>query len=244
MTYKNDLYQNYVSTHLVGRKPTPTLERFRAKKAIWQNMFGRLLPQDKESNIADVGCGDGRIVWWLQEIGFNNAEGVDISLEQVKIAAELGVRNIFHADLKMFLKTRTNHYDLLILRNILEHFEKSEIIEILEICRNALKVGGRLIVQVPNAESPFFGRIRYGDFTHEVAFCASSLAQVFNSVGLTQHEYYSIEPIFSAERSTLRRLLWKAVKGLYKVLLFAELGPGERIVSQDILAVASKLDAD
>lgn len=240
MTYKNDLYQSYVSTHIIGSKPTPTLELFRAQKKIWQSLFGRFLPQNKESNIADVGCGDGRITWWLQEIGFTNAEGVEISLEQVKVAAELGVRNIFQADLKIFLKTRTNYYDLLILRNIIEHFEKSEIIEVLGVCRDALKDGGRLIVQVPNAESPFFGRIRYGDFTHEIAFCARSLGQIFNLVGFTRHEYYSIEPIFSAKQSSLRRLLWKAVKSFYQLLLFAELGPGERIVTQDILAVAIK----
>lgn len=242
MTYKSRLYQQYVSTHIVGRKVTTTLEVFRDKSIIWQSTLRRFLPQDKNARIADVGCGDGRVVWWLQQIGYANAEGVDVSLEQVEVAHRLGVENIYHADFKAFLKGKTDFYETLILRNIIEHFEKSEIIEILELCRYALKGMGRLIVQVPNAESPFFGRIRYGDFTHEVAFCSSSLTQVFNIVGLTDVECYPVEPLFRSRRSISRRFLWRAVTCLYKLLLFAELGPGGRIVSQDIMAVATKLD--
>ncbi len=242
MTYKDDLYKKYVSTHIVGRKPVPTLNVFRKKMVIWQDMFGKFLPQDKQAKIADLGCGDGRIVWWLQEIGYENAEGMDVSIEQVETAAQLGVRNVFHTDIKTHIKNKTSFYDVLILRDVIEHFDKEEIIETLEACRNALKDRGCLILQVPNAESPFFGRIRYGDFTHEIAFCSSSLSQVFNIVGLTQHEFHSVEPIFRGNQSILRRFLWKVAKSLYKMLLFAELGPGERIVSQDILAVATKMN--
>jgi len=242
MTYKDDFYKKYVSTHIVGRKPVPTLEYFRMKQVVWQNIFGRFLPQDKQAKIADLGCGDGKIVWWLQEIGFENAVGVDVSAEQVETASRLGVKNISHTDLKVFLKNKTNYYDMLILRDVIEHFNKKEILDVLEVCRDALRDRGSLIIQVPNAESPFFGRIRYGDFTHEIAFCSSSLSQVFNIVGLTQHEFHSVEPIFRGGRSILRRVLWKVAKGLYKMLLFTELGPGERIVSQDLLAVATKMN--
>ena len=40
------------------------------------------------------------------------------------------------------------------------------------MCR-ALKPGGRWILHTANAESPFYGRVRYGDITHEQAFTQS-----------------------------------------------------------------------
>lgn len=42
-----------------------------------------------------------------------------------------------------------------------------------------LKPAGRWIVQVPNGESPFFGRVRRGDLTHRRAWRLVRLAYRF-----------------------------------------------------------------
>jgi len=42
------------------------------------------LPEDKKAKIIDLGCGNGGFVYWLQQIGYQNAEGIDISAEQIE----------------------------------------------------------------------------------------------------------------------------------------------------------------
>lgn len=240
MDYKEKLYKNYVSTHILPRKGETTLDIFKSKSVTWQKTFRRFLPEDRNAKIIDAGCGNGSIVWWLQQIGYTEAEGIDISSEQIEIARKLGVRKVYQADLKEFLRTRIQFYDIIILRDVIEHFKKEEIIEILEICCESLKNSGKIIIQVPNAESPFFGRIRYGDFTHEIAFTMSSLSQLLRMIGFTEIGFYPIEPLIYGLKSFVRFVLWKIIEAYFKFLLFVELGRGARIVTQDIIAVGQK----
>ncbi len=243
MDCKDEFYSKYFSAHILHRKGEATLDIFRQRSAAWQKNFGRFLPKEKNAKIIDVGCGNGALVWWLQQIGFSDAEGVDISSEQIEIAQRLGVNNVKQADLRTYLKAKTCFYDIIVLRDVIEHFRKEEIIEILEICYSSLKNTGKIIIQVPNAESPFFGRIRYGDFTHEIAFSSSSLSQLLNIIGLTNVQFYATARTINGVRSIIRFLLWKAVEAFYKFLLYAEIGSGHRIVTQGIIAVAAKADS-
>ena len=237
MTLKDRFYQSYTSTHITHRKGEAALEQFRAEFPAWDQHFAPLLPTLKDARILDAGCGRGGLVYWLNQQGYHRAEGIDVSAEQVETARGVGIANVQQADLRSYLDLRSQHYDALILRDVLEHFTRDEIIDVLELCRGALRPGGVVIVQVPNAESPFFGRIRYGDFTHELAFTQSSLAQLFNVVGFEDLRVYPTEPIIRGSRSLARAALWGLVKAFYRVLLFAELGRGQWIFTQGLIAV-------
>lgn len=237
MSYKERFYESYTSTHVTPRKGAAALERFRAEFPAWDKHFGHLLPTDREVRILDVGCGRGGMVYWLNQRGYPNAEGIDLSLEQVETARRLGICNVRQADLTDFLGSRSDSYDVLMLRDVLEHFPRERVVEVLQLCRAASRPGGTVIVQVPNAESPFFGRIRYGDFTHELAFTSTSITQLFNVVGLGDARVYPTEPVIAGVRSLGRAILWGAVKSLYRILLFAELGRGKWIFTQGLIAV-------
>lgn len=244
MNYKDKFYTNYVSTHVLPRKGEATLDEFKWRSIVYQNQFGKFLPEDKSSKIIDIGCGSGSVTWWLQQIGFTNTWGIDVSAEQVEIGKRLGVRNINQADIKQFLQDKKDFYDVIFARDILEHFSKEDIVEILSICYDSLKLksNGKIIIQVPNAESPFFGRIRYGDFTHDIAFTSSSLSQLLRMVGFAGVKCYPNEPLIYGVKSLIRFILWKTIETCYKFLLFVEIGCGKKIVTQDIIAVGKKID--
>ena len=70
-------------------------------------------------------------------------------------------------DIETFLSRKKDCYDLIVTRDVLEHFKKEEILNILSLAYNALSKGGMFIIQSANGESPFCARYRYGDFTHE-----------------------------------------------------------------------------
>jgi SAM-dependent methyltransferase len=64
--------------------------------------------------------------------------------------------------------------DAVIAFDVLEHFGRDELIPLVDAVHRVLRPGGRWIIHVPNGESPFFGSIRYGDLTHELAFTRQS----------------------------------------------------------------------
>nr|MBA3259574.1 class I SAM-dependent methyltransferase [Gemmatimonadales bacterium] len=136
--YKERFYRNYYTTHVLPRKGEATLARFRSRDRAYRGTWGRLLPEDRQSRILDVGCGSGSLVWWMQQRGYVNAAGIDVSAELVQVAGTLGVRNIEHADLRDYLGSRPAAYDLLILRDVLEHFDRAWILDVLELCRRSL----------------------------------------------------------------------------------------------------------
>ena len=107
----------------------------------------------------------------------------------------LGVQNLQHGDVLEFLRDRTAQYDLLIARDLFEHLTKEDTLEALTLCREALRPGGALLLQVPNGESPLAGRIIYGDFTHETAFTQSSIAQVLRAAGFESVSCHPVRPV-------------------------------------------------
>ena len=238
--YKHKLYKKYVSTHISTNKGKPSLEEFKHRSVVYTKQFGNFLPDDKDAKIVDLGCGSGSIVWWLHNLGYSHAMGIDISAEQIEVGKELGINNIEQQDIKVFLENKKDFYNLIFARDVLEHFKKEEIVEILSYCYAALQGEGVMIIQVPNAESPFGGRIRYGDFTHEIAFTSSSLSQILLSAGFKEVNVYPAEPVVFNAKTFVRFFLWKIVEFLYKFLLFTEIGRTKSIVTQNIIAVAKK----
>lgn len=238
--YKDRLYTDYVSTHIIPRKGEVTLDEFKWRSIVYQKQFGKFLPKDKNAKIIDLGSGNGSVIWWLQQNNYANTEGIDISAEQVETGKKLGVQNINQADIKKFLQNKKNFYNVIFARDVIEHFTKEDIVEILSFCYESLKDNGIIIIQSPNAESPFFGRIRYGDFTHDIAFTTSSLSQLLRMIGFARVKFYPVQPIIYGVKSFVRFILWKTVEKIYELLLFAEVGRTEKIVSQCIIAVGKK----
>jgi SAM-dependent methyltransferase len=237
--YRDAFYDAYARTHTVPRKGALTAERLHSMERVWRAHFGSLLPAQRSARILDAGCGDGVLLWWLQRLGYD-AVGVEVSEEQTAIARDLGVREVTVAPLERFLEDKREQYELVIFRNVLEHFPKDELLHVLDLAFAALRPGGRMIAQVPNGQSPFSGRIRYGDFTHEMAFTESSLGQLLGVCGFASMQFLPVPPVFLGPTTLLRTPLWKVVQFLYKCLLAAEVGIWPRVVTLDVIVTADR----
>ncbi len=69
--------------------------------------------------------------------------------------------------------------------DILEHFTRAEMFELLSAVATRLAPGGRLIASVPNASSPRGLHTYFADITHETTFTPASLMEVLFCHGLT-----------------------------------------------------------
>lgn len=240
MNYRDKFYSKYISTHASHLYGEVSLGDIKRQFLAWQKYFGKFLPEDKNVEILDVGCGSGGFVYWLQQIGYQNSEGIDISEEQVKAAQKLGIKNIKQTDIKTFLQNKKEVYDLIFARDLLEHFSKEEILDVLDAIFSSLKKDGVFVVQAVNAENLLWGRLRHGDFTHELALTKESALQVFRVAGFKDVEIYSQPPIIHGLKSFIRYYLWKCIEHCLRFYLLIETGSSKGIFTQNLIAVAKK----
>lgn len=240
MDYRKKLFDKYVSVHTSGLYKVPGLKEIKKRFAVWQGYFGKFLPDKKQADILDIGCGNGGFIYWLQELGYKNSSGIDISIEQINLGRKLGITNITQANLIEFLQDKKQVYDLIFARDILEHFRKEEVMEVLELVSKALNKDGKVIIKTPNAESPFAGRYMYGDFTHEIAFTQNSLAQVLRAVGFEKIKSYPQGPVIHGFKSALRYFLWKIIETFLRIYLLVETGNAQAVLTQNLICVAQK----
>ncbi len=145
------------------------------------------LPESKETPVLDIGCGSGQFLYFLRGEGFSDLTGLDLDTKQVEIAQDLGL-DCHAADIFEYFADESKTYGLIAMLDILEHFTREELFPLLETVTARLRPGGKLIVSVPNAESPDASRAIYADITHEIAFTPTSLAEMMFCHGLAVTE--------------------------------------------------------
>lgn len=244
MNYRDKFYSKYVSAHLGRLYGKLTINEIKKQFPAWRIYFSGFLPQDKKAKIIDIGCGNGSFVYWLNELGYENAEGIDISEEQIESARNLGIKNINQTNVIDFLNKSANNdfgeYDIIFARDLIEHFNKEEILNLLELIYRVLRKNGILIIQTPNAEGPFSGRYRYWDFTHEISFTESSISQVLAVSGFSEISIYPVRPAIHGLKSFVRFIFWRLFEFVLRFYLLIETGASKGIFTQNLIAVAKK----
>ncbi len=240
MNYRTKFYSQYISSHTKNLYGEVLFKDIESHFFSWRNYFSSFLPKDKSARILDVGCGNGGFVCWLQKVGFQEAAGVDISEEQVKESKKFDIQNIFQSDLRDFLIDKKGAYDVIFMRDIIEHFEKEEILEVLSLVNLSLKKGGKIIIQTPNAESPFGSRYRYWDFTHEISFTEGGIRQVLSVSDFKNIKVLPTRPVIHGIKSFFRAFLWRGIEIILRFYLLIETGSSKGIFTQNIIVVAEK----
>ncbi len=208
--YRTRIYSAYASR---GRAQIAAFSEPAARRRA-QYLAGALrgwLPADRGAAIADLGCGSGGLLYALKDFGYTELTGVDASAEQVELARQI-VPDVVQGDLFELLDQRPGGFRLLTAFDVVEHLPKTRVLPFLDACQRALRPGGRLILQTPNAESPMSPAVRYGDFTHEVCFSPSSLGWLMELCGFEALESREGGPRPLGVLSLGRYLLWQAIR--------------------------------
>lgn len=241
-SYRARIYCGYVSQRDTPLAPR-TVAGFAPRLPYLQHLICRHFPQDKAARILELGCGHGALLYALGLAGYKNARGVDGSPEQVEAARRLGIQGVEQGDLMTTLAaTAAASHDVVVAFDVIEHFTKDELILLVDEVRRLLKPGGRWIIHAPNAESPFGARMRYGDFTHELAFTSVSLAQLLCSSSFERVECFEDRPVPHGLKSATRAVLWQVIRLGLLGYIAIETGTFDRcaVLSQNLLAVAYK----
>jgi 2-polyprenyl-3-methyl-5-hydroxy-6-metoxy-1,4-benzoquinol methylase len=113
-----------------------------------------------------------------------------------------------------FLELSSERFDLVIMRHVLEHFKKEEILHLLNLVLLHIKDKGKFIVEVPNCSSPLFGAYNQSaDFTHEVGFTGESLREILKTAGFHNVHVgpYKVKP-------KAKRLIFSMLNNIMKII--------------------------
>jgi 2-polyprenyl-3-methyl-5-hydroxy-6-metoxy-1,4-benzoquinol methylase len=212
-------------------------------KDMLDGIVRRHFPPSRDAEVLDLGCGWGLLVHRARLAGYSHAAGVDGSAQMVAVAERLAVAGIRQGDLFAALDGCADaSLDAVCCLDVLEHLTHSELLRLTDGVRRALKPGGRWIIHTCNAESRFFGRVRYGDLTHQRGFTRGSLEQLMTASGFGAVACFEDAPPARRMKGLLRRIAWIVLRTLALAWLVAESGPTARhaILSQNLLAVATR----
>lgn len=189
----------------------------------------------------DLGCGMGELLYLLNNMGCKNLTGVNLCQEEID-KARIFIPATFHCcDLIEFLNATDNTYDWVGFLNILEHLDKDEVLETLKLCNSRLRVGGSLVIMVPNGLSAYSGVTRYWDFTHKLAFVPNNFRELLPLVGFDKVEFRECAPVAHGFISASRFALWQLMRQLIKLRLLIEVADTkEGVYSMDTLVKFSE----
>jgi SAM-dependent methyltransferase len=197
--------------------------------------FQPFLPADKGAAVLEVGSGEGRVLSFLKSIGYTDVLGVERDEKMVRFARERTGGPVEQvSDLPRFLAASKDRFDLVIAKDVIYYFPKSEVPAYLSAILGALKPGGSLIVEAINGATLTSSYI----FHKEVA-----LREMLEAAG------FKIERVFGQipPAGRLKRRVFNLVQRLwFKVLALVyllERGASEenpRIFSQKFIVVARR----
>jgi 2-polyprenyl-3-methyl-5-hydroxy-6-metoxy-1,4-benzoquinol methylase len=168
------------------------------------------LPEEKSARCLDLGCGAGHLLQALRSAGFQNLWGVDVGPQAVAIARKKGL-NATLGDLRDYLQQAVETFDLICAFDLIEHFGKDEILEVLRLIWERLKPGASFVLQTPNALSPWAAHYRYGDLTHEVIYSPECIASTLRLGDFSAIEIREVGPYVHGLKSSVRWLLWRLI---------------------------------
>jgi SAM-dependent methyltransferase len=180
--------------------------------------------------VLELGSGEGAVLAGLSKVGLEcvGIESDPTSVERSLITAP-AARVVTGDAIEVIRSLSAASFDLVVALNFLEHLPvASAASELLPHVARVLKPGGSIIGLVPNGLSPFSGRGRYWDVTHQTAFTPSSLSQLALYSGLTLRRCWERGPIVHDTRSLARFAAWQVARAVTRGRLLIETGAHER----------------
>ncbi|MDI6902785.1 MAG: class I SAM-dependent methyltransferase [Methanocellales archaeon] len=135
MSTKQNSNQSPYDDIYVKRGARPTKEHIQEILALAGNVSGRVL---------DVGCGEGII---LQH--FSDAVGMDISVKALLLAKKNVDKELVHSS-ATHLPFKEHSFDLLVLSEVIQYLNDSDVDKMLKDAKRVLKPSGRAIIAAPN----------------------------------------------------------------------------------------------
>lgn len=179
------------------------------------------LPASRDAAIYEVACGPGIMLRFLREEGYTNLAGSDFAACQVDLAKAAGLP-VKQSDSLLELQCLgAATLDCVIGLDFVEHLPKEEFMRFLELSHRALKVGGCLILRLPNGSSPLVGLHLFNDITHQWAYTTHAMRALFHMFGFKDVVFVDETVPSIREKRWIKVPLTRLAQGLLRGLIRA-----------------------
>jgi 2-polyprenyl-3-methyl-5-hydroxy-6-metoxy-1,4-benzoquinol methylase len=238
-SYREAVYARYVEIQVPGWLHFSEASKLVERRGLVSRLQG-WLPACSSARCLDLGCGAGDQMVALRSMGYHNLIGVDRGPQQIALAEKRGLR-VVKADLRDYLRGCDQAFDAIFAFDIIEHFAKDEVLELLGLIWDGLKPGGILVLQTPNALSPWAAHYRYADLTHELIFSPECMASTLRLTGFGEIGISEVGPFIHGIRSAGRWALWQLIRAGCALWNLAETGSANGgVYSRNMLVRAVK----
>jgi 2-polyprenyl-3-methyl-5-hydroxy-6-metoxy-1,4-benzoquinol methylase len=238
--YRKRLFNNYAKTH-VEFLDFSDMDKQAWFKSYFRSNYERYFREKPtDAKILEIGCNKGYLLKELFDRNYNELYGIDLSpLDIEKAKQVVPEAKLECADAFEYLGEHKECFDLILMKAVLEHVPKDQVLPMLQKVKDALRLDGLVIVDVPNMDWLFASHERYMDFTHEVGFTKESLRQIMKSLFLSVY-VTEVDNIFDSSILTaLKRKTGRFI--LKKLLTWADPeGGGNSIWARSIIAIGKK----
>ncbi len=129
--------------------------------------------------VLEVGFGNGSFLGYCLARGCS-AFGIEIDAALRERAAQMGIGVAASAS-----ELRADQqFDLIALFDVMEHVPGEEVVAFVSTLVAHLAPGGRVLIRVPNGDSPFGRQFQHGDLTHVTAYGIGKLRHLAQLTGL------------------------------------------------------------
>jgi len=159
----------------------------------YKTNYLKYFPKTKTANILVISCGPGYLLNLLKDEGYTNVTGVDSSAEKARHATAKGlnckVEQAFDT-----LEQSQEQYDVIFAEQEINHLDKDEVLEFLNLSRNNLKDDGLLIVHSLNGANPITGAEALAqNYDHYTTFTEYSLRQILEYSHFQEIEVFPLK---------------------------------------------------
>lgn len=234
MDIRDTLYKHYVSTFKGAGAPLTGAQRERYWHWCKLKYMPYLYELDRRSPILDLGSGDGLLMEFLQDQGFEYVEGIDISEEQTKLAQQRGL-NVHIGDAVEYLRQHTQYYSGIIAIDFIEHFRKEELSELFDALYSALKPTGLLLMRTPNGSGLFPNQVIYDDLSHMTIFTPTSLSNILQIAHFTRIQFSETGPSTFGFKGRIRLSAWNFIKVMANLVRMIETSKRQTIWTENLI---------
>jgi cyclopropane fatty-acyl-phospholipid synthase-like methyltransferase len=207
---------------------------FKKKHRIqYDREFADLTDASPSMAVLEVGCGTGLFLRYLEVRGYREIVGVDTDENLSNALEDLTRSEIYLDDVTSVLQNKLadRKFDRIVLLDVAEHLQLDVLVRLMKLLKDHIHHDGRLLLRVPNLESPWGLKVFFGSFDHVTPL---SPGRMYELAALTE---WSCEGVFPQEPTRVFRRL---KEWLLSKLMGALLNHPADIWTANLLAVYKK----
>ncbi len=189
--------------------------------------YQKVLPQNKDKKILDIGFGMGQFSAACIHLGYENIHCADFGAKHklLKVCKEFpqikGVHDI-ESTIGDFLGDSDEKFDFIHLSHVIEHIPKHSLLYLVDSVYKSLNRDGIFFARTPNMLGPISHHSLYYTLGHEYGFSEVNLSHLLEICGFEMIQLHKFEPDQSLKQKSaniLRKLFYLKENLKYRLFL-------------------------